>query len=360
MDIFLCKMSELICSRCSKVDFHEFHHKGIFNNYLIPKKNIPQKYYENYFNDIEHGLFHALCACYNYFILNDGKQFDEKVVASILLHDFLKCNEFTQEQHDKELINYFPNLLEATYTHSNPPDDNNILVKCDRIELRRYDDYKDWVDERFYNLLDELNEKQRKFLDNFYNKERPLLEYFYRNRDEVFLRHGIEKLNEFKYEGKYPPDNSYMIIDELESYPIEIDNVPFGYLNHRGPFQKGFCSNHGGRPCDIYNLIKGFITYKDFIKKGGKIINTGERDHLYALSNIDINQWVFLYQNNNKINNDSNSFNWIASCRSEKKVFNVPEMEEKNLKVMSQKTISNLFTFIKLIKNRMIVLNQHD
>ena len=39
------------------------------------------------------------------------------------------------------------------------------------------------------------------------------------------------------------------------------------------------------------------------VVNGGKINNTNERDHLYAKSSINVNNWKFLYQNvseNNK------------------------------------------------------------
>ena len=98
---------------------------------------------------------------------------------------------------------------------------------------------------------------------------------------------------------RFPPNNSYLEVDNFKSYPIEIDRIPFGYIETSSNNQKGFCSNHGLQ--SQWNKVKGFITYKEFINNGGKIINTNERDHLYAKSNINISKWKFLYQN---INND--------------------------------------------------------
>jgi hypothetical protein len=83
--------------------------------------------------------------------------------------------------------------------------------------------------------------------------------------------------------------------------------VPFGIINYndnqRKGFclnnkQSGFCSNHGVQ--QPWNKIKGMITHKEFINNGGKIINTNERDHLYATSNINIKKWKFMYQNIDK------------------------------------------------------------
>tara|TARA_Y100000389_G_C17341804_1_gene453748 strand:+ start:167 stop:982 length:816 start_codon:yes stop_codon:yes gene_type:complete len=269
--------------------------------------------------------------------LNNNK-IDEISIASLLLHDFLKCNGFSQEDHDKELINYFPNLLDETYTHSNPPDENKLLVKCDRIELRRYNDYKDWVDDRYYKLYDNFNKNQNQEIETFYNNIRPTLCYFYKNRNEIFIRHGLERIDKFDVNNIFPPNRSYLIVDKLESYPIEIDRVPFGYITTNINEQKGFCSNHG--VLLQFNKIKGYITYKEFIGNGGKIINTNQRDHLYAKSSMNINNWKFLYQNVSKDN--------------KQKI----ELEKNNINIISRQIISEFFMFVKLFQDRFVVLNK--
>ena len=334
MNLFLNKMTDLICSRCSNSDYN--HHQGNINKFLIPNKNISLNFYNNYFNDIEQGFFHSLLACYIYYILNNNK-INDITIASLLLHDFLKCNGFPQEDHDKELINYFPNLLDETYTHSNPPDGNKLLVKCDRIELLRYNDYKDWVDDRYYKLYDNFNKNQNQEIETFYNI-RPTLYYFYKNRNEIFIRHGLEYVDKCEANNIFPPNNSYLVVDKLQSYPIEIDRVPFGYISTMEQKQKGCCSNHGWKA--PFNKIKGYITYKEFINNGGNIINTNKRDHLYAKSSININNWKFLYQN--------------VSENNKQKL----ELEKNNINIISQEIISEFFMFIKLFQDRFIVLNK--
>ena len=293
-------------------------------------------FYNNYFNDIEHGLFHSISACYVYYIFNKNK-LDERTVASLLLHDFLKCSGFSQEKHDRELINYFPNLLPETYTHSNPPDENKLLVKSDRIELRRFNDYKDWVDNRHYRLYDEIDENKKQDIETFYNNIKPTLEYFYKNRNEIFIRHGLENIDKCDVNNVFPPSKSFLVVDKLESYPIEIDRIPFGYIKTNNPGQRGFCSNHGAS--SNWNRIKGYITYKEFINNGGKIINTKERDHLYATSNINIKNWKFLYQNVKKDDGQK------------------VELEKNNINIVSTKVISDFFMFMKLFQDRLVVLN---
>ena len=162
-------------------------------------------------------------------------------------------------------------MLDETYTHSNPQNENKLLIKCDRIELRRYNDYKDWVDDRYYKLYDNLSKQQKNTIERFYNIIRPSLFYFYNNRNEIFIRHGLEYINKCDVNGLFPPNKSFLAVDKLNSYPIEIDRVPFGYMTTDTNQQKGFCSNHGRKM--EFNKIKGFITYKEFINNGGKIIN---------------------------------------------------------------------------------------
>ena len=101
---------------------------------------------------------------------NNTNQLTDIDYSSTILHDFLKSNGYQQELHDKELIHFFDKLVPETYQHSNSSDKykNNLLIKADRIELRRYDDYKEWVDERFYNLVSSLSKKTQDYLDIFY------------------------------------------------------------------------------------------------------------------------------------------------------------------------------------------------
>ena len=136
----------------------------------------------------------------------------------------------------------------------------------------------------------------------------------------------------------FPPKDSFLKVDKLASYPIEIDRIPFGYIETDNNRQKGFCYNHGHS--ENWNKIKGFITYKEFINSGGEIINTNERDHLYAKSNLNIKKWKFLYQN---VKEDD-----------KQKI----TLEKNNIDIVSQKIIFEFFMFIKLLQDRFVVLNK--
>ena len=163
INIFIENMVDIVCSRCSHKcprPRNLWHHNGVFNKYIKSDIKIDEIFFSNYFNDIEHGFFHAFCCCYISYILtnHDNKQIgfnikdrietkktdaikrhnykedkhplNIRLIASLLLHDFLKCNGFSQEEHDKELKKYYSKLLPETYTHSSPSleDDNKLLI----------------------------------------------------------------------------------------------------------------------------------------------------------------------------------------------------------------------------------------
>lgn len=155
---------------------------GDFDYFLKPKKYIKKEFFDNYFDDTEHGFFHAFCCSFVSYVINNYN-FDNLLISYLLLHDFLKCSGFSQEKHYVELENYYPNLLKETYSHSNPPDDTKLLIVCDRIELQRYPDYKDWVDSRFLNILNSVSIKRNKEIKIFYEKVRPALLYYYEKRN---------------------------------------------------------------------------------------------------------------------------------------------------------------------------------
>lgn len=156
---------------------------GGFDYYFKPTKNIKSIYFDNYFNDTEHGFFHAFCCSFISYLIN-SYNIDKQLVSSLLLHDFLKCNGFSQEEHDIELENYYPNLLTETYSHSNPPNQNKILIICDRLELQRYPDHGEWIDTRFFETLNSLTKNQRDDIEIFYNEVRPSLLFYYEQRNK--------------------------------------------------------------------------------------------------------------------------------------------------------------------------------
>lgn len=173
--------------------------------------------------------------------------------------------------------------------------------------------------------------------EHFHNYVKPPLLYFYTNRNEIFLRHGLEQIDKLECGDIFPPINSFRNVVGEDSYPIEIDRVPFGYNRIDKVDQCGFCSNH-----DWYkewNIVKGFITLKDFDALGGKIINSEKRDHLYAKSKIHLSKWYFLYQ---------------CTDESDQRIL---YLKKNGVNVIEQRVLTKFFKMVKILCDKMEVLN---
>lgn len=173
LSYFSCKTND------SNINLHA-RYKAFDRNTLI----------HNFFRDAEHGFFHGLVASFICYTINcDGELINKAdrvsnlkdIFMSATLHDFLKANGVEQQLHDKELVKVYPNLLEETYCHSDPPEKfyNKHLIIADRLELRRYPDYKKWVDKRFHHLYSTMSLTTKKTLNLFYTIIRPCMEYNY-------------------------------------------------------------------------------------------------------------------------------------------------------------------------------------
>lgn len=272
---FLKLQISRLCSRCDRttlpdidvrlnaetLDPKYWHNDGKINTYLKAKRNVSRKL-QPFFNDVEHGLFHGLMTAFISYYFNNRTDQD---FCSCLLHDFSRIAKTNVQEHAMDLYELFPLLLNQTYYHTLP----NLkahLVKSDRIELRRFEDYLDWVDDRFTNIVfsDELN--------LFYDILRPALQTFYENRKEIWIRHGFE---------------TYSLADK---YPCEYQEIEGGYAIEHDQFPFVDCATHD--QVLLYGQIKGYIPLSNF---KGKIINSGQRDHLYAQSEILTKDWIFSY-----------------------------------------------------------------
>ena len=368
---FLHLYISYFCGRCEG----KGHHKGIINTYLESTSNYNPKIITHFFNDVEHGFFHGLMASFICYIINkDGKLVNtvknlEKIFISATLHDFLKANGVEQKSHDKELRRIYPNLEEATYIHSDPPEKywKHHLIVADRLELRRYPDYESWVDDRFHELYKQMKPETKNMLDIFYTNVRPAMEYLYTHRKETFIRHGTE-LKQDKIEENFPPSKTtYYTNSNIDNdlYPIEIDMVPFTSMINNNLMegnkwhndnQYSYCSNHDG--VSQWNLIKGYIGTNQFIKRG-KVIHSKERDHLFAKSTLSTKEWIFLYQNLDKhidLDTVTSDINYLESRKSINLYEYLIDLIKNNHKVISQETVFLLFQFIRMFNCRIVVL----
>ena len=88
-----------------------------------------------------------------------------KIIPSCLFHDAYRT-VFTKDRHDVKLREYFPNLDESTYQHSNPDHEKSILIKSDRVELLRYNDFNDWVN--LSTVFEDIPEDKDELIYLFY------------------------------------------------------------------------------------------------------------------------------------------------------------------------------------------------
>ena len=400
---YLNIFSSMICGRC----FHISHHECTFNNLIDSIKTFDKKYIDNWFNDIEHGFIHGIFVgfiafYYDQYVLNNKgitnfkeKEWRENIeyinknimnyLCSSLLHDFLKCNGYSQNKHDNELINFFPKLLTETYNHSTPKKEEEIklLIIGDRTELRRYTDYNDWKKEELLEHENLLNIEQKVSLDIFYDIIRPALLYFYENRNETFIRHGLEKVNKMEKEidenTYFPLINSYSNLEEHKvyykkkeipissdsnknSYAIEIGNIPFAdYFWEEKQNHHGWnCMNHDMN--HNWNNIKGIISNKDFKKHNGKIIYSNHRDHLYASSEIIIKDWTFIHKNLaiDKKHQDTQTMKdlyKIIEVKPNERIIEIEKLFKYSNGVISQRVIVSFYKLYELIKAKMYIIN---
>lgn len=179
-------------------DYETFLGSEQFKTYFNPNKHISLIKIDNFFKDSEHGFFHGLMVSFICFLINNESNLVERnntlqqLYASATLHDFLKPNGVPQKEHDILLRSYYNKLCEETYSHSSPPleDQEKHLIIADRIELRRYKDYKEWVDDRFYDLYKRMSPELNEKLNYFYTYIRPTLE-------QSFNQNNINKLSKF-------------------------------------------------------------------------------------------------------------------------------------------------------------------
>lgn len=175
----------------------------------------------------------------------------------------------------------------------------------------------------------------------------PSIEFICTNKNSVFIRHGQELNRKGQYNNEdvhFPLENArcwnhgLLYVKENKAfwskekqdlkkckiaYPIEIDMLPFcieinAYKNRKWPLdsQSGHCSNHDS--LFSWNKLKGYMRYEDFVQKDGKIIDSKRRDHLYAVSNIAVKNWLFIYQNIDASTEKTKYWGWTQknfTCR---------------------------------------------
>lgn len=355
------------------------HHDFYLKKYLFPYQ-INKEMIEKWFLDIEHGYFHGLMtgfmayffmkyvshkekySQYMYqfpsykperrvFLENKTDCFSE-LFFSCLLHDFARMKE--TKNHALELKEIFPNLLEETYYHNNPPEkyNENLLILADRTELRRYNDFNNWKNSKFLDFEEKLSENQKTYLNIFYDIVRPALEYLYENRNSLFIRHGLEDsfINVYKDETIYPLFYHKHLAkdfkDELfeDNFAIEIDKFPFLY-----------CSNHSEDA--IWTYIKGFISLNKVNPRFGYWVAGDNEDkhlihfdHLVARFNSNMHDWTFTHRIETMLNPEHIKNEHGYHLRNEDLQFLIDRKMKLLLETNINSLDNNIFNIEKYLK----------
>lgn len=197
----------------------------------------------------------------------------------------------------------------------------------------------------------------------------PTIESLLHFNNQVFIRHGLEIHNEMNYDkdSNFPITNATcwnngdlfinLSNDEIfwdkkkqsdnckKCFPIEIDILPFcssidAYKNRKWPCDKqyGYCSNHDA--LFSWNKLKGYIPYSLFLQKGGKVVTSGKRDHLYAYSEIKSYDWLYVFQNITHKKEESKYWGWTQKNFSADNFKNdIRKIILNNGKIISQELI---------------------
>lgn len=182
----------------------------------------------------------------------------------------------------------------------------------------------------------------------------PAIRHIHHYRDSVWIRHGVEKVGECKYlKGSvFPPKLSYHQLDAnqlIKKYEItdnlkfflkllEYGDQPYAIENGVVPFDD--CINHSNKK--PWNTIKGVIVIDEFKKYKGRVVSSGIRDHLYAISDIEISKWLFIFDET-KVNDRKKELDEILNSDA--------------IGLLSSKLVLLFYRFCQLFFSRFTLLN---
>jgi len=205
--------------------WHPYHGNGILQKALwvdlegAKKETCDAKEFFTYQGDVNHKLIHCINVAFWATYQETENPNWEKIVASCLVHDFIKAASPDNANHDLRLMNIFPHLEPAAYTHWRDPDDSHPLVQGDRIDLLRFEDYNDWL---HWEMLPSWVDRSE--LEIFYRYINRALEHVFFNMDELWIRHGIEPnwlISNTMRKGK-----GSKAVGDLTMYPYQWWNPP--------------------------------------------------------------------------------------------------------------------------------------
>ena len=148
------------------------------------------------------------------------------------------------------------------------------------------------IDEKFEKLLIEYLNKV-KFSENPELKHLRALQYLYSMRGSIFLRHGVET---YRF-GQYTPHSFFPDSADLQPFAAAVTHGAYAIDTDTPPFLG--CSMHSQRygrdGINPWVFCAGYISLDRFQHFCGEILKFDNREHFYAISNIPIEEWFFIW-----------------------------------------------------------------
>ncbi len=316
---FCNTLLKVICPRC-------------YNSYAKTKLNPHNHGYMNIRiaqapNNTWFNIFDGIIKCFIAFVINEDINIIKK-----------KKERYIESFSDLIVNKNYNNLDHFKYA--------NIIYDYFMKISRSIEEYKQIEKKMKFSTLNTIK--------TFFKYQYPVLKYLYQNKNSIFIRHGLEKkIDDYKRNMIYPHNdtkhgwrihnitslNGKSIPSVLPVYPIEVDTLPFKK-----------CASHSSK--EIYGNVKGFIAFPLFKKLGGKIAmryendnNVMPRDHLFAESEINIQNWIFTYRKTNEPSLKANV----------KKAVNA--LVNQGIPVMDEAIIPNFTHVLQAIENKFILLH---
>jgi len=268
------------------------HNAGIVHDILIENREsrselISSNKLESWLDDIDHGFFHGMMtACMShlytssYKLPRESKIEDREYIELLLtciLHDFYK----EYENHDSSLVRVYSKLCSITYSHSNPSESNSThpLIVSDRIELMRFDDYKEFVDFSKFKPL--LNREQDEIVESFYKYIRPKLKLLWIHRNKPWLRHHMEEESKWEF-------------DKVSHYP----QTSCGQSGKWGGVESGVYCVHTGSLSMLldgcFRHVMGILPLS-FLSSNANNKQPREHPSIEATNLNRVEDWVFIH-----------------------------------------------------------------
>jgi hypothetical protein len=320
----------------------ENHSSGQFQAVLSQGPRLAPDQIQKWFLNAEYGLLHGLLVAFwaiMYKRRNDLSYHpeDEALIASCLVHEFLRCQGL-HDQYDEKLVDFFPALIPMSYRHAKSPEHSHPLVVGNQINLLRHQDSNEGGDPKILTSYVQ-GEKSQSLVTAFFRFVVPALERVSEQRDEIWIRHSPE--------GKFVIDLGNKEPDGLTGTVGEEDRKFFPW-RYWAPYPEHWCIEIGTAPFGpIITRDVGYYRVLPVISSSTLRRYTSEpilpfRDHQCVRGKIPVSEWITLYL--------AEDFDRIADYPLFARGCGMVELAIANKLLVTTQTIRNLVTGLRAVR----------